>query len=74
MTCKNKCLRFIVPHGHSNFLSSKRCTPCERWFDPSRVTCPCCGAILRSKPRNKTRPQRDVFQHEIKKEAWLVVS
>lgn len=72
--CRGICRREEVPYGHSNYVLSKRCIGCSQWFSPVRKFCPCCGNILRDKPRFKNKGrQRDFYQQKLPPKApWLV--
>lgn len=58
-TCKGICLMLKAepaPNRVRYELGQKRCTFCGLFFDIPEIRCPCCKAVLRTKPRGK-RPE-----------------
>ena len=63
MTCRGICSRYrAVKRQHSSrYLSGhKRCTQCEIFVNWEGVNCPCCGSLLRTKPRGTQGRQKMV--------------
>ena len=56
MTCKGVCSRYKAdkPIGTTNRYSEgqKRCNRCDIFTTWEGVRCPCCGMVLRTRPRN----------------------
>ena len=55
MTCKGICVRYKAqkPVGTGRYASGqRRCQICEIFIKWEGLWCPCCGYILRTKPRN----------------------
>ncbi|MGB7638218.1 MAG: hypothetical protein WBL88_11680 [Nitrososphaeraceae archaeon] len=56
MTCKGICIRHKAakPSSSSRYGSGqRRCQICEIFMRWNRLWCPCCGYMLRTKPRNQ---------------------
>jgi len=55
MVCREICKRYKAvgnfTGGRYN-TGQKRCQICEIWIRWDGFTCPCCGVLLRTKPRN----------------------
>ncbi|MBT5842752.1 MAG: hypothetical protein HOH78_04120 [Thaumarchaeota archaeon] len=54
--CKGMCNRLEIeriPNGSKYELGQKRCTLCSLFMTVSGFRCPCCSALLRTKPRGK---------------------
>ena len=61
ITCNNICHRYRAkkPNDVGRYLSGqKRCNPCEIYINWDGRHCPCCGIMLRTKPRSKAYKQR----------------
>jgi len=56
MTCNRVCLEYSVSYGGRkgtyNDPLVKRCAECEVYLKYEGRFCPCCGAKLRSRPKN----------------------
>lgn len=55
MSCKGTCSRYKAqkPVGSGRYSSGqRRCQTCEVFIRWEGLWCPCCGARLRTKPRN----------------------
>lgn len=55
-TCKGICEMHKaepIPNRFRYELGQKRCTFCGLFFATSDIRCPCCKAVLRTKPRGK---------------------
>lgn len=53
--CKGYCEDYTcqkIPNGQK-YQHCKRCTYCGVFLKTVEVRCPCCGAILRTKPRTR---------------------
>ncbi|MGI9566522.1 MAG: hypothetical protein ACR2LL_05855 [Nitrosopumilus sp.] len=56
-TCIGICIRYKsmrVANRLQYQLGHKRCTHCGLFMNTGEIRCPCCKAVLRIKPRNKT--------------------
>ena len=57
MVCKNHCTKHeFIREGMSYDVyvqGIKRCVICKKWMKWPWVDCPCCGMMLRTRPRNK---------------------
>ncbi len=56
MSCKGFCAKYMTSkllHKNSGRYESgqKRCSFCEIYIIWDKIHCPCCGHVLRSKPR-----------------------
>ena len=68
MACKGICHRYKATRAgnqprYSN--GQKRCNTCETFLYCDGFLCPCCGRILRSKPRDSEH-KRKFFAQEFK--------
>lgn len=55
-TCRGICqtIKAVpVPNSKRYAIGHKRCTFCGLFFSLPGVRCPCCKAVLRTKPRGK---------------------
>jgi hypothetical protein len=55
MSCRNICERFkATKEQRGSYYSEgyKRCQICDVFIKWNGIKCPCCGRILRTKPRN----------------------
>lgn len=57
MYCNRICSKYAVKklpakYGGLYEAGHKRCSSCEIYLIWNKVHCPCCGCVLRSKPRN----------------------
>ncbi len=55
-TCKGLCVIMkadSLPNRLRYVLGQKRCTFCGCFFSTEDIRCPCCKAVLRTKPRSK---------------------
>jgi len=57
LSCNQICSKYAVKklaakYGGLYEAGHKRCTSCEIYLIWNDVHCPCCGCILRAKPRN----------------------
>ena len=57
MHCNRICSKYAVkkpPPAHGGLYESghKRCSCCEVYLIWDQGCCPCCGVVLRTKPRN----------------------
>ena len=57
MGCREICSKYTVkkinPKVKGMYESGhKRCSSCEQFLSWNGIHCPCCGTILRVKPRN----------------------
>ncbi len=61
MNCNNSCKKFQAKSnsamGGRYEQGQKRCPECEVFIEWEGLWCPCCGRLLRTKPR-ATKPQR----------------
>ena len=60
-SCKGECDRYRPKDvtGHDKYAQGqKRCTECMMFMDYSGKHCPCCGTVLRTKPRNPRLKRR----------------
>jgi len=58
--CKGICDTLevdIVPTGLHYKSGHKRCSMCSIFVKTTNLQCPCCGARLRTKSRNKIHPK-----------------
>jgi hypothetical protein len=60
MSCKETCTKYKAikpPLPKTRYgIGQKRCNSCEIFMDWDGTNCPCCGRLLRTKPRGtKTR-------------------
>jgi len=55
MTCKGSCIRYKATKSGSYSsqygLGHKRCSRCEIFIKWDGTHCPCCGIILRTRPK-----------------------
>ena len=57
MSCNQICSQYAVKklaakYGGLYEAGHKRCSECEVYLIWDEVHCPCCGCVLRAKPRN----------------------
>jgi len=56
MACKGICEKY-KPHGNVSDgrykVGQKRCRNCETYIQWDGLWCPCCGCMMRAKPRNR---------------------
>ena len=56
MACKGSCIRYKATKSSSYSshyeLGHKRCSPCEVFIKWDGAHCPCCGIILRTRPKS----------------------
>jgi len=67
MHCKGICSKHSVKKPHIKDMGryesgQKRCSSCEVYMFWDGKNCPCCGYILRTKPRN-TRARNKLVQN-----------
>ena len=56
-SCKGFCLDYVckgIPNSEKYELC-KRCTYCGIFLKTIQLRCPCCGVVLRTKPRGKKK-------------------
>ena len=57
MSCRGICNRYKAKKptaSSSRYVNGqKRCQVCEAWLDYAGSHCPCCGIMLRTKPRSR---------------------
>lgn len=56
--CKGICEDFkglSMPNFLRYKSGQKRCTVCSLFLDVDDIRCPCCGAVLRTKTRNRQK-------------------
>lgn len=62
MFCKGECSKYAVKHSPFNggkYESGlKRCSSCEIFMKYDGNRCPCCGIVLREKPRNSQAKEK----------------
>jgi len=62
MTCNGICHRYKITKGNRNDSwykqGAKRCTTCDIYIKWEGLWCPCCGYMLRTKPKNNQYKQR----------------
>ncbi|AFS83316.1 hypothetical protein NSED_07620 [Candidatus Nitrosopumilus sediminis] len=62
MHCNESCKKFKAEsNGQKSgryVQGQKRCTQCELFITWEGLWCPCCGCLLRSKPRARKLKQR----------------
>lgn len=61
MSCHGICSRYkaMKKVGEARYSSGqKRCSSCEIFIDWNGTNCPCCGILLRTKPRGTQDRQR----------------
>jgi len=62
MACNGICHRYQVTKGNRNDSwykqGAKRCTACNIYIKWEGMWCPCCGYMLRNKPKNNQYKQR----------------
>ena len=56
MTCKGNCVQYKAKKSKSitghYVLGHKRCSECEMFIQWEGNHCPCCGIILRTRPKS----------------------
>lgn len=55
MTCKGICLRYKAEKIHASSYyetGNKRCSRCEIFMEWEGNYCPCCGIMLRTRPKS----------------------
>jgi len=56
MSCKGICKRYEAKRpieGNNRYsIGQKRCNKCDVFTEWEGVRCPCCGSVLRTRPRN----------------------
>ena len=55
-TCHGLCERLksiSIRNSLRYTMGQKRCSLCAHFFITDEIRCPCCSALLRTKPRNK---------------------
>ena len=63
MTCKGKCEKYKARKPSDSSLGryatgQKHCSICALFIKWDGLWCPCCGHLLRTKPRNTINRQR----------------
>ena len=62
MTCNGICHRHKITKGKRNDSwykqGAKRCSTCDIYIKWDGLWCPCCGYMLRNKPKNNQYKQR----------------
>ena len=68
ISCNGVCLRYKAINGtprHGRYrLGQKRCQICDLFVFWEGIRCPCCGFILRTKPRNSKFKNRVRSQND----------
>ena len=67
--CRGLCDRLktvTVPNYLRYELGHKRCTLCAVFVEKDNFRCPCCGARLRTKSRNKKHHEDDLLINNVK--------
>ena len=72
MHCKGICSSYAVKKPHIKDIGryesgQKRCSACEIYIIWNGKNCPCCGYILRTKPRNAKARDKLVQHINVKK-------
>lgn len=62
MHCNNSCIQYKAKantyEGGRYEQGQKRCHQCEIYINWEGLWCPCCGYLLRTKPRSKKTKRR----------------
>jgi len=61
-TCRGVCVLHkgpTVPNGLRYGFGQKRCTYCGLFLSVKDTRCPCCKAVLRTKPRSKKKTMEE---------------
>ncbi len=72
MTCKGTCHRYKItkPHTEKGGRYSnghKRCNECEVFINWDGARCPCCGRLLRLKPRSGITRRQFLENQQVKR-------
>jgi hypothetical protein len=70
MVCKGKCIKYKAgkTYGQNNRyeVGQKRCSVCEIFLKWEGKHCPCCGYVLRTKPRGTLARQQMLIIKQVK--------
>ncbi|WP_316506072.1 hypothetical protein [Nitrosopumilus sp.] len=70
MVCKGTCHRYKAKkpgmHGRYN-AGQKRCSQCEIFISWDGKYCPCCGYVLRTKPKGTQTRHRLMTVQQVKR-------
>lgn len=70
MTCKGRCIKYKATkssyEGHYE-IGHKRCSGCEIFIKWQGTFCPCCGIILRTRPKSTVGRQQLIILRESKR-------
>jgi hypothetical protein len=61
MLCKNICEKYRAKkekRGSYYSAGNKRCQICDVFIKWNNKRCPCCGTVLRTKPRNTAKLEK----------------
>lgn len=71
MTCREDCFRYKAtrPSSYSGHYESghKRCSTCEIFIKWDGIHCPCCGIILRTRPKSTSGRRQLLLVRQSKK-------
>ncbi|MGI9567386.1 MAG: hypothetical protein ACR2LL_10290 [Nitrosopumilus sp.] len=70
MVCKGICHRYRAkkPGANSRYeTGQKRCSQCDIFINWEGKHCPCCGYVLRTKPKDTQTRHRLMMVQEIKR-------
>ena len=74
MTCNGTCIRYKVSSsGNKHYeLGHKRCSTCEIFIKWDGLHCPCCNAILRTRPKSTYGRYQLLLVRQSTKNRWSV--